>query len=80
MTRRTFLADLGRGTVALAVVGIAGCAAESGASASTSPTPSSTAAGGSSPGPAGSPPLLVGHGEPITSGASALVAELAAGG
>jgi glyoxylase-like metal-dependent hydrolase (beta-lactamase superfamily II) len=56
MTRRTFLADLGRGTVALAVVGIAGCAAESGASASTSPTPSSTAAGGSSPGQAGSPP------------------------
>jgi len=49
VTRRLFLADLGRGAVALTVIGIAGCApAGSGASAS--------AGGGSTGGPPGSTP------------------------
>lgn len=55
LTRRLFLADLGRGAVALAVVGVAGCApAESGPSASAS----SRAAGGSpaASGPASAAP------------------------
>jgi glyoxylase-like metal-dependent hydrolase (beta-lactamase superfamily II) len=56
MTRRTFLADLGRGTVALAVVGIAGCAAQSGGSATSSGGSDGAAGGTTSPGTGGSPP------------------------
>jgi glyoxylase-like metal-dependent hydrolase (beta-lactamase superfamily II) len=48
ITRRTFLAGLGRGTVAVAVVGIAGCAAnESG----TTPRPTKRPSGGASAAP-----------------------------
>lgn len=56
LTRRTFLADLGRGSVALAVLGVAGCAAASsspGASAAGGPT-AALASGTAPPGP-GSP-------------------------
>jgi hypothetical protein len=52
-TRRTFLADLGRGGVALAVVTIAGCAPSTGggASASASTAGSSAPSDGPSSGP-----------------------------
>jgi glyoxylase-like metal-dependent hydrolase (beta-lactamase superfamily II) len=63
MTRRTFLADLGRGSVALVVVGIAGCAPGS--------TPSATpsAASGRSPEPGTpSPPASDSAGAPSSSG------------
>ena len=53
LSRRLFLAELGRGTIALAVVGIAGCApAGSGTSGATSR--SATTSGAASPAPAGS--------------------------
>jgi glyoxylase-like metal-dependent hydrolase (beta-lactamase superfamily II) len=44
ISRRTFLADLGRGSLALAVVGIAACAAPA---SSAAPTPAGSAAPGS---------------------------------
>jgi glyoxylase-like metal-dependent hydrolase (beta-lactamase superfamily II) len=50
ITRRTFLADLGRGTVALAVVGIAGCAAQSGGSATAGSSPAGSGASAAPPG------------------------------
>ena len=49
--RRTFLADLGRGAVALAILGVTGCAPST--LASFVPTPGGSAAGGPSPSPAG---------------------------
>lgn len=56
ITRRTFLADLGRGTVALAVVGIAGCATQSGGSSGHQASPGQTGAGTASTAPGGSTP------------------------
>jgi len=56
ITRRTFLADLGRGTVALAVVGIAGCATQSGGSSGHQGSPGQTGAGAASAAPGGSTP------------------------
>ncbi|HEY4632606.1 MAG TPA: MBL fold metallo-hydrolase [Candidatus Limnocylindrales bacterium] len=56
ITRRTFLADLGRGTVALAVVGIAGCATQSGGSSGHPASPGQTGAGAASTAPGGSTP------------------------
>jgi glyoxylase-like metal-dependent hydrolase (beta-lactamase superfamily II) len=54
ITRRTFLADLGRGTLALAVVGVAGCAP---AGASSRPAGNGSAPPTTPPGsPPGSPP------------------------
>jgi glyoxylase-like metal-dependent hydrolase (beta-lactamase superfamily II) len=55
VTRRTFVADLGRGAVALAVVGIAACAPAS--TASARPSPASSPGAASSPGdaPSGTP-------------------------
>jgi glyoxylase-like metal-dependent hydrolase (beta-lactamase superfamily II) len=62
-TRRTFLADLGRGSVALAVVSIAGCAP--GSSASGGPGATATASGG----PAGATPApSTSSAEPSTAG------------
>ncbi len=58
LTRRTFLADLGRGSVALAVLGVAGCAA-----ASTSPR-ASGADGPSTSAAAGRPPAGSGTAHP----------------
>ena len=54
VTRRTFLADLGRGSVALAVVSIAGCAPGSSASGGAGPT--ATASDGSASPVAATPP------------------------
>jgi len=53
VSRRIFLADLGRGAVAVAVLGVAGCAAagSSGSSASSRPSIGASGAGGSSPAP-----------------------------
>ena len=43
LSRRLFLADLGRGVVAIAIVGIAGCAPSAGRTAGSSAVPSSAA-------------------------------------
>lgn len=56
-SRRTFLADLGRGGIALAVVGVAACAPSSGGSAASA---SSAGASGASPSSAGSSPSSAG--------------------
>ena len=61
LTRRTFLADLGRGSVALAVLGVAGCAA-------ASTTPRASGADGPSDSAAGTSPS--GSGTPIPSAAA----------
>lgn len=49
LSRRIFLADLGRGTLALAVFGLAACA-PSGSGTASSPAPSRSAAASASPG------------------------------
>jgi glyoxylase-like metal-dependent hydrolase (beta-lactamase superfamily II) len=51
LDRRTFLADLGRGAFALAILGVTGCAPTT--LASFGPTPDASAAGGPSSSPAG---------------------------
>ena len=91
LTRRTFLTGLGRGSVAIAVVGLVGCAPStsgSGVLATTAPTPSplrpETAPGSAEAsvakiGALSFETLLVGHGDPIPSGAAAQVAALVAG-
>jgi glyoxylase-like metal-dependent hydrolase (beta-lactamase superfamily II) len=62
ITRRTFLADLGRGTVALAVVGIAGCVpggasgTPAGDGSPTSSTPPGSPPGSQATGSSGAPP------------------------
>ena len=61
LTRRTFLADLGRGSVALAVLGVAGCAA-------ASTTPGASGADGPGTSAAGTPPPA--SGTPIPSAAA----------
>lgn len=53
LSRRTFLADLGRGAVAIAVFGVAGCATPA---SSTRPTAASAAPSSSPPGGASSEP------------------------
>ncbi|MDF2735124.1 MAG: hypothetical protein K0S97_1747 [Chloroflexota bacterium] len=67
LSRRLFLAELGRGTVALAVVGIAGCAPAGSSATGAASTPSPSASGGASPVPSASsadPPA----GSPATPG------------
>lgn len=54
LSRRLFLAELGRGTVALAVVGIAGCAPAGSSATGAASTPSPSASGGASPVPSAS--------------------------
>jgi glyoxylase-like metal-dependent hydrolase (beta-lactamase superfamily II) len=49
LDRRTFLADLGRGAVAIAIVGLAGCAPGATASPRAAASTGSSPAGGSSP-------------------------------
>ena len=53
VSRRTFLADLGRGSMALLVVSVAACSTGSTASLTASPIGSATPAGGSPPSPSG---------------------------
>ena len=53
ISRRTFLADLGRGSVALLVVGVAACA--TGSSPSSVASTRATGSGGGSPTPSGAP-------------------------
>ncbi len=67
LTRRAFLTDLGRGAVALTVVGIAGCAPA--ASGSSTPGPSSTGGASSTSGPSSAAPS--GAAEPSPPGAPA---------
>jgi glyoxylase-like metal-dependent hydrolase (beta-lactamase superfamily II) len=50
-TRRAFLADLGRGTFAIAVIGVAGCATAASASPGSSPAPSAGASASSAASP-----------------------------
>ena len=74
VTRRTFLADLGRGGFALAIVSVAACAPGAGSSAATSPqaTPPPT------PPPTGSsPPSVSASTPPASSSAGAVPGELA---
>jgi glyoxylase-like metal-dependent hydrolase (beta-lactamase superfamily II) len=65
-SRRTFLADLGRGTFAIAVVGMAGC----GSAASPSPAASPAASPGPSPSASAGPSAAPASPSALPSGAS----------
>ena len=69
IARRTFVADLGKGAFAIAVLGIAGCGPGSSASGGPSPAASAGSSPGGSPGPSGAASASAGASAGASSGA-----------